>query len=672
MRRKSLLQVVFMVIIAVCLTGFPVQAAASNVSKPDITIKISRLHQFITIIDNLMLSGQNLPDQSPTIFINALLHGTDWIDPGRSIIIGINFKETGLEEKPAIVALLPFIIKNESFKNTYHAVAGSNYYLLSLPPDSNALISDQMKVGLISASLVKPDSMLSVEVAVSTLLQKADQPIQKFLLELDKNLSGMEAASNELTPQDVKLLINNLLNTAKQIDALSMGMDLTQSELNIFSDITALNKSDLSKLLVRNSDSRFTFMKTYKPDYFINFRSNSYNLSGILSFLNDNFGEFYRKIGLDFKDFEKMSSSFTGEMAGGISFRDKGFDYETIIVLKDKIKSRTTFLEDEYLPWLLEYGRKMSEFYNKRHPENPVENFFSMTNETTLSGNRVFGVKGEIPLFASPEMDINRIGFNLRITHVGDFILTASNDEKLDRLIQLVPDLHKQSDSGPLVSVDMDMGNYFKFIKQMMPETASDSNFNFPRLGKIIYTMDMNKGRLVSQYSINMNDIKSIATFFIKNFPSQAEPSQKDMIQSQSPLFSSQPEQEDQEDLLQKKASLNENDAQYWINKGLLNSTYGNNSVAIKYFLKSIDIDPNISSVYFNLGLSYSDQGEYKLAIDQLNQAIALNPDNSEYFYGRGWIYQLSGNRNAAMKDMAAAADLGSNDARKYINKMSR
>lgn len=672
MRRKSLLQVVCMVIIAACLTGFSVQAAGSNVSQPDITIRVSRLHQFITIIDNLMLSGQNLPDQSPTIFINALLHGTDWIDPSRSIIIGINFKETGLEEKPAIVALLPFIVENENFRNTYQAVAGSNYYLLPFPPGSNTFISDQMKVGLISASLVKPDSMLSIEVAVSTLLQKADQPIQKFLLELDKNLSGMEAASNELTPRDIKLLINNFLNTAKQIDALSMGMDLTQSELNIFFDIIALNKSDLSKLFVRNSDSRFTFMKTYKPDYFINFRSNSYNLSGILSFLNDNFGEFYRKTGLDLKDFEKMASSFTGEMAGGISFRDKGFDYETIIVLKDKIKSRTTFLEDEYLPWLLEYGRKMSEFYNKRHPENPVENFFSMTNETTLSGNRVFGVKGEIPLFASPEMDINRIGFNLRITHVGDFMLTASNDEKLDRLIQLVPDLHKQSDSGPLVSVDMDMGNYFKFIKQMMPLMASDSDFDFPRLGKIIYTMDMNKGRLVSQYSINMNDIKSIATFFIENFPSQAEPSQKDMIQSQSPLLSSQPEQEGQEGLLQKKASLNENDAQYWTNKGLLNSTYGNNSVAIKYFLKSIEIDLNISSVYFNLGLSYSDQGEYKLAIDQLNHAIALSPDNSEYFYGRGWVYQLSGNRNAAIKDMTAAADLGSNDARKYINKISR
>lgn len=671
MRRKSLLQVVCMIIIAACLTGFPVQAADSNVSKPDITIKVSRLHQFITIIDNLTLSGQNLPDQSPTMFINTMLHGTDWIDPDRSIVIGINFKETGFEEKPTIVALLPFIQKNESFKNTYHAASGSNYYLLPLPPGSNGFISDQMKVGLISASLVQPESMVSVEVAVSTMLQKADQPIQKFLLELDKNLSGREAAPNELTPQDVKLLINNLLNTAKQIDALSLGMDLTQSELNIFFDIKALHKSDLSKLFVRNPESRFTFMKTYKPDYLINFKSNSYNVSGILSFLNDNFGEFYRKIGLDLKDVEKMASSFTGEMAGGISFHDQGFDYETIIVLKDKMKSRTTFLEDEYLPWMLEYGRKLTELYNKQNPENPVENFFSMTNETTIFGNRVFGVKGEIPLFSSPEMDIKTIGFDLRITHVGNFILTASNDERLNRLIQLAPDLQKQPDSGPLVTVDMDMGNYLEFIKQIIPLSASGSDLHFPRLGKIIYTMDMNRGQLVSQYSINMNDIKSIATFFIKNIPFQAESSQQDMYKPQSSLLTSQAEQEE-EVRPQRKAALNENDAQYWINKGLLNSTYGNDSVAIKYFLKSIEIDPNIISAYFNLGLSYSDQGEYKLAIDQLNHAIALSPDNGEYFYGRGWVYLLSGNQDAAMKDMAKAADLGSNDARKYINKMSR
>ena len=108
-------------------------------------------------------------------------------------------------------------------------------------------------------------------------------------------------------------------------------------------------------------------------------------------------------------------------------------------------------------------------------------------------------------------------------------------------------------------------------------------------------------------------------------------------------------------------------DANFWFNKGALLSTYGNNKVAVQYFQKAIALDPNFSEAYFSQGVSYGQLGQYPRAIAQINMALKQEPQNGMYYYGRGRVYLLWGDKAKAMDDFKKAAELGDEDALKYL-----
>ena len=109
-------------------------------------------------------------------------------------------------------------------------------------------------------------------------------------------------------------------------------------------------------------------------------------------------------------------------------------------------------------------------------------------------------------------------------------------------------------------------------------------------------------------------------------------------------------------------------DASYWFNKGALVSTYGNNKAAVQYFQKAIALDPNFSGAYFSQGVSYGQLGEYSKAVAQINMALKMQPQNGMYYYGRGRVYLLWGDKAKAMDDFKKAAELGDEDALKYLD----
>ncbi|MEZ4565875.1 MAG: tetratricopeptide repeat protein [Desulfobacterales bacterium] len=82
-----------------------------------------------------------------------------------------------------------------------------------------------------------------------------------------------------------------------------------------------------------------------------------------------------------------------------------------------------------------------------------------------------------------------------------------------------------------------------------------------------------------------------------------------------------------------KPAPRKEDTAAFWLDKGLLYATYGNDAEAIKFYKKALQIEPENSNALFNMGVSYSSMGKYDQAIDVLNQAIFLAPDNGDYLY---------------------------------------
>ena len=110
-------------------------------------------------------------------------------------------------------------------------------------------------------------------------------------------------------------------------------------------------------------------------------------------------------------------------------------------------------------------------------------------------------------------------------------------------------------------------------------------------------------------------------------------------------------------------------DAETWFRKGALVATYGNNKAAVGYFTKAIALNPNHSGAWFSRGVSYGQLGLYPQGIEGINRAIAMEPQNGLYYYGRARVYLLSGDREKAREDFRKAADLGDEDAQRYLKK---
>lgn len=112
--------------------------------------------------------------------------------------------------------------------------------------------------------------------------------------------------------------------------------------------------------------------------------------------------------------------------------------------------------------------------------------------------------------------------------------------------------------------------------------------------------------------------------------------------------------------------------AGYWFDKGALCAAYGNDRAAIKYFQKTIALDPNRSGAYFEQGISYGQLGQFDKALDLINKALAMQPENGLYLYGRGRVYLLAGEKEKAMTDFKKAAELDDEDAQNYLERLAR
>ena len=128
-------------------------------------------------------------------------------------------------------------------------------------------------------------------------------------------------------------------------------------------------------------------------------------------------------------------------------------------------------------------------------------------------------------------------------------------------------------------------------------------------------------------------------------------------------------------DLITKSTGENvshKNDADYWFDKGALCATYGNDPAAIKYFQKTISLDPQRNDAYFEQGISYGQLENFSKAIALINQAIEMNPQNGLYYYGRARVYLLADEREKAMADFKKAAELDDEDAQNYLNTIAK
>jgi len=76
-----------------------------------------------------------------------------------------------------------------------------------------------------------------------------------------------------------------------------------------------------------------------------------------------------------------------------------------------------------------------------------------------------------------------------------------------------------------------------------------------------------------------------------------------------------------------------------WNNLGILAARTGNTDLAIQYFQRALQIDPEHSIALQNLGSAYRQKKDWPQAKRALEHSLALNPDDPEANYSLGMVY---------------------------------
>ena len=690
MKKKSLLYACFSVISVLWLFLLPPAFCQDSPDAADAVVKITRIDKILETMEQTSRTMSSEGQQSPAMLVRSMLLGTDWIDPKRAIVIGAAFNPAGTQSAD-YAALVPFRRPNEDFQINYNAVAGGDYYIVSLPPQKGGVVSDRMEEALVAASLSPPEALVSLDVAASRLIERAEPQIKKQLDAIEQQIAQSPQA--ETDPKEIRQMFESLIQTGREVRNLSLGMDLTDRDFIFFFNVAAIAKSQLAALFHSAGQEKEVLLADYAPTAPIHFRSHPYDVSKVMNFMDTHFGAIYREMGVDFKELENIMQYFSGEAAGSMAFTPDGMDIEVIAALDESKKLPENYLESVYLPWLMDYGKAMADYMNEQAAQGRTDlqfdNMFQVMADSEVAGHKVVGVRGSMAA-ALPEAqrqgaDQMNFEFALRMTRLDSMILMASDDSRLGRLIEKAENFKKQKATGPFMQMQVDLDAYINAINQMMPKTAGAETAEVPSMGALQYTMEMADGKLKSRYALAVDDIKKLAGYFQSLAGARNQgPEQKQRQgfsgpQPQGPARAGiGTDQNSQRKAPEKGTPKSQaepvpakDNPQYWLNKGQLYATYGNSKRAIEHFKKAIEMEPENSAAFFNLGVSYGEAGRYPQAREAINRAIALEPENGDYYYARGWVLLLSGEKGKAESDMKRAAELGNADAAAWLKSVS-
>jgi len=655
------------ILLAVGLLGSAV--CPPTASALDVVVKISRIENTLHLIDELAGSDTPQAKAPATAQIRAMLQGTDWIDPDRQIVIGL--EPAGEQYISGI--LIPYIRPNANFQAAFNAKIGSNYYMISLPPGSPQVISGNMEEALLKAGSSKSKTTIMAQATVGRLLKKNREQIDNWLKKIE--ISKMQRTDTPMAPapEDARAMISGMLDIASQLDTISFGIDLTAAKLAFVFSSQARAESEIAGLFTRTDTS--ARLSTFKPDFQINFGSGPYNIAGFLKMMGNTFGPFSQKVGLDFSEIASMCEPFSGEMAGGLSYDKDKINFETISVLKNGNQA-VDFLENVYLPWMEKYSRNLAGLLEQQSGRK-LADVFVRTADTEVAGCKVVGVKSKIPVFPAlpqtagvPAPDCPIMVYDTRMTTVDNLLLMASNDRRLKKMIGLARTFKETTSNGPLMTLDMDLGAYLSALGEMLPDLnipMPGDKKAFSSLGKLAFTMNLENGRIDTVTSFKMDDIKAMITAF-KEAMAAPPAESRDSVPGQTNLKTESAGKPAQ---LPAKPQYTEKDPEYWSDKGGLVAAYGNDKAAVEFYKKAIKLDPQRSDYHFNLSVSFCELGEYAKALTSINRALAMDNGNGAYYYTRGRIYLLSTDSTKAMENFIQSARLDHKDARDYLNNVA-
>ncbi|MCF8111668.1 MAG: tetratricopeptide repeat protein [Desulfobacteraceae bacterium] len=670
--------------LAVLFILFLSPASAQTQPGADIVVRIAKIEQALDVIDEIFEPVDRQSKMPPSAQLRAMLMGTDWIDPDRAVVIGLNFYEDQMEKEPDMAVLVPFIQPNEDFATVHGAIKKSDHYLIPMQKETPAHLDPELASVLAEEAKNPGKRFVTMDIAVPRVLDKADSQIQQLLALLKEEAAKAQQEGPEaVPPEQLDIIADTFLKVARQVETLSLGVDLNRSNAAFSLKILALADSEMAEALTGIAHAPEGRLGNFEPDseLQIQFRSRPYDTAAASGLMVDYFGEFYKSMGIDIEQLARMFSGFSGEMAGAMSIGpgDMQMQMEVVSSLAKEDKPSADFLESEYIPQLLSMGKQMAQFYKDQQPGLELDSVFKRTENTEINGNTVVGMEMRMPIINPEAEEVSFLQMPLRITTVNNYLLTASDDMRMKSLIQNVSELTPADTDGPLMTVTMDLAGLIKAAAAMNPQQQDIEMPGYlSDMGRLVYTVELQERGMQAEYSMKIEDIRRLVEA-MQSIENQTGPeaSVKPSFPSQGKKMSSGTvvgvpvKNRPESNATVSSGGQLEDDPQYWMDKGGLYAAYGNEDAAIESYKKALELDPENSRAAFNLGLAYADKGNYDKALDFINKALSAETENGNYLYGRGWVYLQENRHEKAMEDISKAAELGNPDAIRYMDSIA-
>lgn len=655
-RQNPLKPIIVLLVLALMASIGQERAAAREPGAgPHILLKISRLSETLDLIDTL---ASELGDPSmgqPVDIVRGMMQGTDWIDPKRLIVIGVDLKG----DAPLLVALVPYRKEKETFKQAFGAKAGADYYIFALPPGSAAPIERNMERKLVTASTSKPESLISAEIEAHDLVESQRDKVDAMMAHIDArdpSKSTMTGRSFAPSPEQSKEMLRSMIDAFSQMKTMTLGVDMTTKNLSYISGARAMPGSELESIFQSVGDT--TLFHDYRPDMQATFKTRSFDCEGVFDMLNDIFGDYYADTGMDLTPITDTMGYYTGEFAGGLSFGKKGSEFEWLAVLKDGDHVKN-FSEDRYIPSLLNYMSGMKQMMEKQSGRK-MRPLYIRTKDSMVEGLKVVGIKSQSPFEPDPDdpvPDTDPFHAEMRLTTVGNLLVMANDDKRLEELIRKAKTFKEKKTRGPMMTGGIAFGDYMSGVMNALPVMSGQAP-SLPKLGRMRYVSHIAGSRANFKFTMSMDDIKSIAALV-----NQAKGGGK----GGPTVPASGPKAKKPAVAAVKTKVYTEKDPEYWFDRGSMCMIAANDTGAIRNLKQALKLDPDRREVHYQLGVAYGNIGDYEKAHMHIDKALSLGTDKGLYHYARGRMHLMAGDVDKARADFEIAAEHRNQDAENYL-----
>lgn len=502
---KTLKRMAFCLLV-VLVAGFisaAAEAQEAGSQSPLLLIKIRNVEQFITDAGRLMPQVAN---QLATV--RMVLQGTDWIDAGRSLTIGV--AQDGATSRA--ILLVPFRTANAGFQAALNAKARQDYYIASIPPQPAGEVNPEIEEALRKASLIPAFGSISLEASMGRILAMIEPQMEAALKKVDASQLP-KTGQPGLPPVDPQIILRDMLGVLRQVETVRMGVGLDGDLLTLQYDMNAMPNTMLAGIMV--DPKRDTRLMNYPVDLPVQFRTRAPDFAGMMELTKLVYGQLYRQLGINLDEIAELNNSFTGEFAGGMSIDAGGLALEAIYVLKSGIDGKD-FVNKMYLPWMERYGGQISEMAAKQNAnlQGPI---YKRTADSVVDGIEVTGLKIDLSaLMPSGEKAIpglEKLALEMRIAAAGDLMFVASDDAKMAAAIRKSRSLATAPAQGPTTLVNIKLGSLIKGIQSFLA-VKKDQPAALENLGDLAIKAEVRDGKMTTRMSLNVDEIGKLMSAF--------------------------------------------------------------------------------------------------------------------------------------------------------------